>query len=52
MAITIQSSPAPYSSMHDDLWYVSSSTNVNAAGVTAFKFVYDVFVNGAQVSRT
>lgn len=52
MAITIQSSPAPYSSMHDDLWYVSSSDLVNAAGVTAFKFVYDVYVNGAQVSRT
>lgn len=49
MAITIQSNPAPYSSMHDDLWYVSSSTNV---GQTAFKFVYDVYVNGSQVSRT
>lgn len=49
MAITIQSSPAPYSSMHNDLWYVSSSTNV---GQTAFKFVYDVYVNGSQVSRT
>jgi len=49
MAITIQSSPAPYSSMHDDLWFVSSSTNV---GLTAFKFVYDVYVNNAQVSRT
>jgi hypothetical protein len=49
MAITIQSSPAPYSSMHDDLWYVSSSNLVNQ---TAFKFVYDVYVNGAQVSRT
>ena len=49
MAITIQSSPAPYSSMHDDLWYVSSSTNVNN---TSFKFVYDVFVDGSQVSRT
>ena len=49
MAITIQSSPAPYSSMHDDLWFVSSSTNV---GLTAFKFVYDVYVNGSQVSRT
>ena len=49
MAITIQSSPAPYSSMHDDLWYVSSSTN---SGQTSFKFVYDVYVNGAQVSRT
>lgn len=49
MAITIQSSPAPYSSMHDSLWYVSSSTNVNQ---TSFKFVYDVYVNGSQVSRT
>lgn len=49
MAITIQSSPAPYSSMHDDLWFVSSSTNT---GELAFKFVYDVYVNGAQVSRT
>jgi hypothetical protein len=35
--------------MHDDLWFVSSSTNV---GLTAFKFVYDVYVNGSQVSRT
>jgi len=49
MAITIQSSPAPYSSMHDSLWYVSSSTNVN---LTSFKFVYDVYVSGSQVSRT
>lgn len=49
MAITIQSSPAPYSSMHDDLWFVSSSTNI---GQTSFKFVYDVYVNGSQVSRT
>jgi hypothetical protein len=49
MAITIQSSPAPYSSMHDDLWFVSSSTNT---GELSFKFVYDVYVNGSQVSRT
>ena len=49
MAITIQSSPAPYSSMHDDLWFVSSSNNVTNA---SFKFVYDVYVNGSQVSRT
>lgn len=48
MAITIQSSPATYSSMHDDLWFVASSTNVNQ---TAFKFVYDVVINNAQVSR-
>jgi len=50
MAITIESSPAPYSSMHDDLWYVSSSTN--ATTTTAFKFVYDIYINNAQVSRT
>jgi hypothetical protein len=49
MAITIQSSPATYASMHDDLWFVASSTNV---GETSFKFVYDVYVNGSQVSRT
>ena len=49
MAITIQSSPAPYSSMHDSLWYVSSSNLVNQ---TSFKFVYDVYINGSQVSRT
>lgn len=48
MAITINSVPATYPSMHDDLWFVASSTNV---GVTNFKFVYDVYINGAQVSR-
>lgn len=49
MAITIESSPAVYSSMHDDLWFVASSTNV---GQTSFKFIYDIFINGSQVSRT
>jgi len=49
MAITITSSPAPYSSMHDNLWFVSSSTN---SGTTNFKFVYDVFINGSQVIRS
>jgi hypothetical protein len=39
MAITIESSPATYSSMHDDLWFVASSTNV---GETSFKFIYDI----------
>jgi hypothetical protein len=34
--------------MHEDLWFVASSTNV---GTTNFKFVYDVFINNAQVSR-
>ena len=48
MAITVNSVPATYPSMHEDLWFVASSTNV---GVTNFKFVYDVYINGAQVSR-
>ena len=52
MAITIQSSPAPYSSMHDSLWFVSSSNNTTDVNLTSFKFVYDVYVSGSQVSRT
>lgn len=48
MAITINSTPATYPTMHEDLWFVASSTNV---GTTNFKFVYDVFINNAQVSR-
>ncbi len=48
MAITVNSVPATYASMHDDLWFVASSTN---SGTTNFKFVYDVYVNGSQVSR-
>ena len=48
MAITVQSSPAPYSSMHDDLWFVSSSTNVSQI---TFKFVYDIYISGALVNR-
>jgi hypothetical protein len=48
MAITINSTPATYPTMHEDLWFVASSTNV---GTTNFKFVYDVYINNAQVSR-
>lgn len=49
MAITILDTPATYSSMHDDLWFTSSSTN---SGTTNFKFVYDVKVNGNLVARS
>ena len=49
MAITISSVPATYASMHDDLWFVASSTN---SGTTNFKFVYDVYINGSQVTRS
>ena len=48
MAITINSQPATFPSMHDDLWFVASSNNV---GTTNFKFVYDIYINGSQVSR-
>jgi hypothetical protein len=48
MAITINSQPATFPSMHDDLWFVASSNN---AGTTNFKFVYDIYINGSQVSR-
>lgn len=49
MAITILDTPATYSSMHTDLWFVSSSTN---SGTTNFKFVYDVKVNNNLVARS
>jgi len=49
MAVTVLDSPAVYSSMNDDLWYVSSSTN---AGTVNFKFVYDVKINGNLVARS
>lgn len=48
MAITISSQPATFPSMHEDLYFVASSSNV---GITNFKFVYDIFINNAQVSR-
>lgn len=49
MAITILDTPASYSSMHDDLWFTSSSTN---SGTTNFKFVFDVKVNNTLVARS
>ena len=49
MAITILDTPAAYSSMHDDLWFVGSSTN---SGTTNFKFIVDVYVDGALAGRS
>jgi len=48
MALTIASSPANYSSIHDPLWFVATSNN-NAQ--TNFKFVCDVYVNTTLVAR-
>jgi hypothetical protein len=48
MAITINSTPANYSSMHAPLWFVVSSTNTSQ---TNFKYVCDVYVNNNLVAR-
>ena len=48
MAITINSSPDIYSTLHAPLWYVLSSTNT---GQTNFKYVCDVYVGGNLVTR-
>lgn len=49
MAITILDTPSAYPSMHDDLWYVCSSTN---SATTNFKYVYDVKIGGNLVARS
>jgi hypothetical protein len=48
MAITINSSPDIYSSIHAPLWFVLSSTNT---AQTNFKYVCDVYVGGNLVAR-
>lgn len=48
MAITINSSPAAYSSMHAPLWFVVGSNNTTQ---TNFKYVCDVYVGGNLVAR-
>ena len=49
MAITILDTPAAYSSMHDDLWFVASSSN---SGTTNFKFIVDTYVGGNLAARS
>lgn len=48
MAVTLQSNPAVYSSMHDELWFVVSSTN---STTNNFKYVFDVVINSQVVAR-
>lgn len=48
MAITINSSPDNYSSLHAPLWFVVTSTNT---AQTNFKYVCDVYVGGNLVTR-
>lgn len=48
MAITINSSPNNYQSVHEDLWFVVSSTNTAQSN---FKYVFDVLINSVLVAR-
>lgn len=48
MAITINSQPTNYSSMHEPLYFVVSSDNTTE---TNFKYVCDIYINGNLVSR-
>lgn len=48
MAITINSGPSAYASMHEALWHVVSSDNV---AQSSFKYIYDIYINGTQVIR-
>jgi|688.fasta_scaffold78758_3 hypothetical protein len=48
MAITIDSSPASYSSLHGALYFVVTSTN---RAVENFKYVCDIYVNNNLVAR-
>jgi hypothetical protein len=48
MAITIDSSPASYSSLHGALYFVVTSTN---RAVANFKYVCDIYVNNNLVAR-
>ena len=47
MAITIQSGPESYTSAHDSLWHIVSSTNV---AQSSFKYVFDIQVSSATVA--
>ena len=47
MAITSVSVPGSYTSAHDSLWHIVSSTNV---AQSSFKYVFDIQVGGATVA--
>lgn len=48
MALTINSQPSDYASMHSELYFVLSSTNTSQ---TNFKYVADIYVNSNLVAR-
>ena len=48
MAITINSGPSQYASIHEGLWHVVTS---DKTGESSFKYVFDIYINGTQVIR-
>lgn len=48
MSIVINTNPSGKPSVHDNLWHVVSSDN---SGMTDFKYVFDIFINGIQKIR-
>lgn len=48
MAITVNSIPEQYASLHDDLWFVVDSTNKASSN---FKYVFDIYVDAVLVAR-
>jgi hypothetical protein len=48
MAITVNSIPEEYASLHDELWFVVDSTNKAS---TNFKYVFDVYVDATLIAR-
>lgn len=48
MAITINSQPSSYTSMHEPLWFIVGSDNTSE---TNFKYVCDIYINNNLVAR-
>jgi len=48
MAITVNSIPEQYASLHDELWFVVDSTNKASSN---FKYVFDIYVGATLVAR-
>jgi hypothetical protein len=47
MAVTSITAPASYTSAHDSLWHIASSTNVSES---SFKYVFDLQIGGADIA--
>lgn len=47
MAVTSITAPASYTSAHDSLWHIASSTNV---AESSFKYVFDLQIGGTTVA--